>query len=168
MLPKPRTPAPRLEVETLGGDTWLLADQTTWLMVVFYRGLHCPGCEAYLRQMDREVGTFREVGVELLAVSGDTRERAEQAKRNWKIDNLAIGYGLSLDAMREWGLFVSKGIKEGEPEFFAEPALFVTRPDGSIFYVAVNSMTFGRPRPSEILKALKEHIEKDLPARGEA
>jgi hypothetical protein len=43
---KPRSPAPRLEVEILGGRTWRLADQQGWTMIEFYRGLHCPGCQA--------------------------------------------------------------------------------------------------------------------------
>ncbi len=68
--------------------------------------------------------------------------------------------------MEDWGLFISKGIGEDEPELFSEPGLFVVRPDGSIYYVAVTSMTFGRPRMSEMLKALEMKIEQDAPARG--
>lgn len=136
-------------------------------MIEFYRGLHCPGCQAYLRQMDREVDSFREIGVEVIAVSGDDQSRAEQAKRDWQLDNLTVGYGVSVETMGDWGLFVSKGISEDEPELFSEPGLFVTKPDGSIYYVAVNSMTFGRPRMSEMLKALELKISHDAPARGE-
>jgi hypothetical protein len=39
--------------------------------------------------------------------------------------------------------------------------------DGSIYYVAVNSMTVGRPRMSEVLKALEGKISQDAPVRGE-
>lgn len=66
--------------------------------------------------------------------------------------------------MREWGLFISKGTSDDEPELFSEPGLFVTKPDGSIYYVAVNSMTFGRPRMSELLQALAMKISQDAPA----
>lgn len=136
-------------------------------MIAFYRGMHCPGCQAYLRQLDREVEGFRAIGVEPIAVSGDNRERAEQSRQDWQIDNLTIGYGVSLETMQDWGVFISKGIGEGEPELFSEPGLFVVKPDGSIYYVAVNSMTFGRPRVSEMLKALEAKIGQDAPARGE-
>ncbi len=36
----PRTPAPALEVETVGGTTWRLAESTAeaFTMIVFYRG----------------------------------------------------------------------------------------------------------------------------------
>lgn len=137
-------------------------------MIGFYRGLHCPGCQAYLKQMDREIETFAEIGVDVIAVSGDDLARAERAKRDWKLENLTIGYGVSVATMREWGLFISKGVNDDEPDLFSEPGLFVTKPDGSIYYVAVNSMTFGRPRISEMLKALETKISQDAPARGAA
>lgn len=136
-------------------------------MIGFYRGLHCPGCQAYLRQMDREVAGFRAIGVGVIAVSGDTRDHAEQAKRDWALEELTIGYGVTPETMQDWGLFISKGISETEPALFSEPGLFVVKPDGSIYYVAVNSMTFGRPRMSEVLKALEVKIGQDAPARGE-
>ena len=42
----PRQPVPALEVPTVGGTGWRLADQKpeTFTLVVFYRGLHCPIC----------------------------------------------------------------------------------------------------------------------------
>lgn len=67
LLPKPRTPAPALSVDTVGGGHWSLADQETWNMIAFYRGLHCPGCQAYLRQMDREI----DAGVGLVHLQGN-------------------------------------------------------------------------------------------------
>ena len=164
---KPRTPAPRLEVETLDVGTWRLADEWGWTMVEFYRGLHCPGCEAYLRDMDRHVDEFRGIGVALIAVSGDTRERAQRAKEDWGLDKLRLGYGLDVETMQAWDLYISKAISDDEPEVFSEPGLYVVKPDGSIYYAAINSMTFGRPRMSELLKALQVKIQQDAPARGE-
>jgi len=136
-------------------------------MIAFYRGLHCPGCQAYLRGMDREVDAFAEIGVDVIAVSGDDRDRAEQAKRGWNLESLTVGYGVSGETMQDWGLFISKGMGDDEPELFSEPGLFVIKPDGSVYYVAVNSMTFGRPRMSEVLKALEMKISHDAPANGE-
>lgn len=79
----------------------------------------------------------------------------------------AIGYGLDVETKEAWDLYISKGLSDDEPEVFSEPGLYVVRPDGSIYYAAVNSMTFGRPRMSELLKALQMKIEQDAPARGE-
>jgi peroxiredoxin len=164
---KARSPAPQLEVETLGGSTWRLADQEGWTMIEFYRGLHCPGCQAYLRDMDRHVDEFRGIGVEMIAISGDSRERAQRARDEWGLEKLTIGYGLDVETMEAWDLYISKGLSDDEPEVSSEPGLYVVRRDGSIYYAAVNSMTFGRPRMSELLKALQIKIEQDAPARGE-
>lgn len=136
-------------------------------MIEFYRGLHCPGCQAYLRDMDRHVDEFRGIGVEMIAISGDSRERAQRTRDEWDLDKLTIGYGLDVETMEAWDLYISKGLSDDEPEVFSEPGLYVVRPDGSIYYAAVNSMTFGRPRMSELLKALQMKIEQDAPARGE-
>lgn len=117
--------------------------------------------------MNREVGAFEAIGVDMIAVSGDTKARAEQAKQDWRLDNLTVGYGVSVETMQEWGLFISKGMSDAEPELFSEPGLFLTKPDSSIYYVAVNSMTFVRPRMSELLKALEGKIAQDPRARGD-
>jgi peroxiredoxin len=83
MLPKPRTPAPSLTVDTVHGREWSLSEREQWTMIVFYRGLHCPVCQAYLRQMDRHVDEFREIGVELSAVhSGEERTMNSDTSRH--------------------------------------------------------------------------------------
>ncbi|MDH3537450.1 MAG: redoxin domain-containing protein, partial [Gammaproteobacteria bacterium] len=83
---KPREAVPALEVETLDGP-WSLADQKSenFTMVVFYRGLHCPICTKYIGELDRMVGDFSEIGVSVLALSTDTHERAEQARKDWEL-----------------------------------------------------------------------------------
>jgi len=147
-----------------------LADQApdASTMVVFYRGLHCPVCQAYLRELGGKAGQFRSRGVEPVAVSGDARERAGQAKREWEVDGIDVGYGLSIETMREWGLFVSAAITDDEPPQFGEPGLFLIAPHGSVFYEAINSMAFGRPKLDEILAGVDFVAEHDYPARGAA
>jgi hypothetical protein len=68
----------------------------------------------------------------------------------------------------EWGLFVSKGIKEGEPDEFGEPGLFLIRPDGTVYAEMLNSMPFGRPQLNELVSSIGWIVEHDYPARGEA
>jgi peroxiredoxin len=166
---KPRADAPGLNVETLEGETWDLSEQKpeSFTMVVFYRGLHCPVCRGYLRSLEGRLEEFRSRGVEVIAISGDDRARAEEAKREWGLENLRIGYGQSIDSMREWGLFVSRGIKEGEPELFGEPGLFLIRPDGTVHFASIQNMPFGRPSFQEMLGAIDFVLQNDYPARGE-
>ena len=53
----PRQPVPALEVPTVDGDVWRLADQRpgNFTMVVFYRGYHCPICSKYLGELEQLV-----------------------------------------------------------------------------------------------------------------
>lgn len=168
--PKPRQPVPDLRVATLDSGTWSLADQNPphFTMLVFYRGLHCPICKTYLRDLNSKIPEFASRGVEAIAISCDQRERAEQAKREWGLDQLRIGYGLSIPKAREWGLFISKGIKESEPPEFSEPGLFLVKPDGTLYASAVNSMPFSRPAFAEVLNAIDFVVKNNYPARGEA
>jgi peroxiredoxin len=170
----PRRPVPALEVETLSGSTWRLADEKpdNFILVVFYRGLHCPICAGYLRDLDAKIEALRERGVTAVAISSDGRERGEESKRKWRIDNLEIGYGLSLDKAREWGLYISQGIGKtsagvAEPALFSEPAIYLVRPDGTLYFGMVQTMPFARPQFDDILKALDVVIAKNYPARGE-
>ena len=89
---KPRQPVPALEVETLDGP-WSLADQNSenFTMLVFYRGLHCPICSTYVAELDKLAGDFTDSGVSVLTLSGDDRERAEHARKDWGLDTTALG-----------------------------------------------------------------------------
>ena len=137
-------------------------------MVVFYRGLHCPVCRNYLRDLEGKLPDFSRRGVGVIAVSGDDAHRAEQSKREWNLPNTAIGYDQPIQSMRDWGLFISSSIKDAEPREFGEPGLFLVRPDTTLYYAAINSMPFGRPSLADMLGAIDFIKANDYPARGEA
>jgi len=166
----PSTPAPPLEFPTVDGETWNLADQEPehFTMVVFYRGLHCPVCKSYLGELAEKLDDFRERGVEVVAVSGDSAERAATAKSDWGLDGVTVGHSLPVETMRAWDLYVSAAIKDDEPTEFGEPGLFLIRPDASVFYAAINSMPFGRPSLDEMLGGIDFVIGQHYPARGAA
>jgi len=170
----PRQPVPELTVQLIGGATWRLADQRPdhFTMVVIYRGLHCPICSNYLRDLDGKLDDFASRGVTVVAISGDDAERAATAKEKWRIGRLSIGYGLDLATARRWGLYISTGrgttsAGVAEPDLFPEPGLFVIRPDGTLYFGTVQTMPFARPHFADILGALDFVIAKDYPARGE-
>lgn len=170
---KPRQPVPELQVNTLTGP-WQLSDQQPehFSMVVVYRGLHCPICKTYVQELNRLAGDFAEQGVNILVVSSDSRERAELAADEWKLDNLLIGYGLTVEQSRAWGLHRSAGkgktsIGIEEPSEFTEPGLFLMRPDQTLYWSNISTMPFARPVFKEVLAAVKKVIDWDYPARGE-
>ncbi len=171
----PRQPVPALDVPTLDGGRWNIAESKpeNFNLIVFYRGLHCPICATYIRDLDRKVAQFRERGVEPVVISSDSEDRAGETKESWGLKNLTIGHGLAIDAAREWGLFISSSrgktsVGVLEPPLFSEPGLFLVRPDATLYASAVNTMPFARPNFGELMKALDFIIERDYPARGEA
>ncbi len=103
-----------------------------------------------------------------LAISTDAKERAERSRSEWSIERLAIAYGLGIEEARQWGLYISSAIKEGEPPRFAEPGLFLIRPDGTLYCSSVQTMPFARPSFAEVLQAVAFITERSYPARGEA
>ena len=167
---RPMQAAPSLSVATADGETWKLVDQhpERFTMIAFYRGLHCPVCKSYLRLLDSRLDDFAARGVSVIAVSGDDADRARRTVADWGLKGLRIGYGQRVASMRAWGLFVSNRIKPDEPAEFGEPGLFLVRPDGTLYYVAVNSMPFGRPSIPDMLAAIDFIIAQNYPARGEA
>jgi peroxiredoxin len=170
MSAKPRQATPPLEFSTVGGGTWRLADAkpANFQMIVAYRGLHCPVCKTYLGELEAKLGEFAKRGVDVVAMSMDSQDRAEKAKAEWGLPNLKLGYGLSADSARAWDLYISTAIRDGEPPLFSEPGLFLVKPDGSMFYASRTSAPWGRPPLDQMLRGIDVATERKMPARGEA
>lgn len=170
----PRQLVPPLAVDLVGGGRFDIAAERpdNFSMIVFYRGLHCPICRTQLRDLDSKLGEFAGRGTSVVAISADTRERAEQTKADWGLSGLRLGYGLSLATARTWGLFVSTSRGKTstgfeEPAQFSEPGLFLVRPDGTLYFASVQTMPFARPHFQDILGAIDFVVKNNYPARGE-
>lgn len=167
----PNQTVPEFQVNLVGGEPWRLsrAGPELFAMLVFYRGLHCPKCRDSLRRLDGLHEDFQGAGVEAVAVSSDTAERAAEARREWGLRRLPVGSGVSVETGRRWGLFVSRGLEsnEREPELFLEPGLFLVRPDGRLYASYVQSVPFARPDFGDLLEAVRFIRDEDYPARGE-
>ncbi|MEJ7138311.1 peroxiredoxin-like family protein [Amphibiibacter pelophylacis] len=170
----PRQPVPALSVPLTTGAQFVLGAPAadTFDLVVFYRGLHCPLCVKYLTELEALIPEFSQRGLQVVAISSDSAERAQAMAEKIKAKNLRIGYGLDLAKARQWGLFIStsrgktsSGLEE--PALFSEPGVFIVRPDGTLYYGATQTMPFARPSFRELLGALDFAITNDYPARGE-
>ena len=166
---KPRTKVPNLTLNLVNDTTWKLNEQDpeNFTMVLFYRGKHCPVCKKQLQELQESLKKFTDAGVNVIAISSDTEEKAKASYKEWDIANVPLAYGYPIEEARKWGLFISEGIKD-EPKHFIEPGLFLVKPDGTLYSASIQSMPFARPSFDDLLKGIDFVVNKGYPARGEA
>lgn len=164
----PDAPVPALSLPMVGGGTFTLngTPPENFTMVVFYRGLHCPVCKSYLETLDGLVADYREAGFDLVAASMNDEATAAKTKEDWDIANVPVAYGLAEEKARDWGLYVSRAIKDVEADIFCEPGLFWVRPDGRLYLADVSNMPWARPDLAFLLSKVPFAVEKGYPARG--
>ena len=164
----PGKKVPYLQLDTIDSHTWSTDDHLNKKnsMVVFYRGLHCPVCAVFLKQIDNQLLDYKKANTEVIAVSMDSKDNALKAKSLWSIDNLSIAYGLKEENAREWGLYISKSIKEVESDIFCEPGLFIIREDATVYLANTSNMPWARPDVSDLPAKLIFAQENNYPVRG--
>ena len=123
-------------------------------------------------ELGRLLPDFEQRGVQVVAVSSDGEERSREMATKVNGQALRMGYGLSLQGARQWGLNISTSrgktsIGIDEPALFSEPGLFLVRPDGTLYWGSTQTMPFARPHFDEILGAIDFVVKNDYPARGE-
>lgn len=170
----PRQAVPMLDIPLTDGGRFLCGQPPAekFDLLVFYRGLHCPICTKYLIELERLEPEFRQRGVRVTAISSDVQERGVQMAEKVKASGVKFAYGLGLQTARDFGLYISESIGKSslgieEPARFSEPGVFLVRPDGTLYYGAVQTMPFARPQFQDLLAAVDFSIAKSYPARGE-
>ena len=146
---------------TIGGT------KDRWTMLVVYRCRHCPRCKRYLNKLNDMLSSWTDV-MDVFVISADTKEKAlaDREEFGW---NFELGYGLTVDRMRELGLYVSEPLSEAETtDLFSEPGTFAIRPDGSLMLVDISNGPAARPDLDELLDGMKFNINNDRPVRGTA
>lgn len=160
------SPFPSLPVAMVGAGTTDVSAGAGWRLLVVYRGKHCPLCKKYFKTLNGMLGDLTAAGVTVLAVSADPKEKAEAdvASEGWQFP---VGYGLSLDQMRQLGLYISEPRSPQETDRpFAEPGLFVINPDGRVQIVDISNAPFSRPDLASVLAGIKLIQERSYPVRG--
>ena len=163
-------PVPELNLPLVGGGYFSTSTENnkSFTLIVVYRGLHCPICKTYLRDLNGKIADFAAAGVGVVAATSDPGDRAEKAKADWGLDKLRVAYDMPIAIGRAWGLYVSRGISDREPPEFLEPGLFLVRPDSTLYAASIQTMPFARPNFAEVLGAVQFVTKNNYPARGEA
>jgi peroxiredoxin len=159
---------PKLDLPKVGGGKVVVGGEGRWQLVVVYRGKHCPLCRRYLKTLDNLLEDFRAIETEVVAVSGDPKEKAESevAEEGWRFP---VAYDLSPEQMRTFGLYISEPRSPQETDrLFPEPGLFVINPEGLAQIIDVSNAPFARPDLQAVLNGLKFIRERGYPIRGTA
>jgi peroxiredoxin len=159
---------PSIALAKIGGGEIKVGGTGSWQMLVVYRGKHCPLCRKYLKTLDGLLDDFRAADIQVVAASGDPREKAqaEVAEEGWRF---SVGYGLTPDQMRALGLYISNPRSPKETDRpFPEPGLFVVNPEGKAQIIDISNAPFSRPDLANVLNGLKFIREKNYPVRGTA
>lgn len=162
---------PNLEVKLPSGETVHLGkpkNGADWQLVVIYRGKHCPLCTKYLHQLEQFKNDLKDINVDLIAVSGDSK--AQLTEHMEKLNaSFPIAYGLTQEQMQTLGLYVSKPRSEQETDHnFAEPGLFVVNAQGTVQVVDISNNPFVRPELQALVNGLGwiRDPENNYPIRG--
>lgn len=139
-----------------------------WKLVVVYRGRHCPLCSRYLQQLESLKQQFYELGIDIVAVSGDSYQQLEEHLSRLSID-FPIAYGLSIGQMQQLTLYISHPRSEKETDHpFPEPAIFVVNSEGRVQLLDFSNGPFARPELKALLAGLAfiKDPANDYPIRG--
>lgn len=151
-----------------GGEITLgqASQQGQWQIVIVYRGLHCPICNKYLTRLEELKPAFAKIHTELVAVSADPLEKAQAIAANNGL-SLPVAYGLSIEQMRELGLYISNPRNPQETDRpFAEPATFATNGQGKLQLIEISNTPFNRADLAELLDTVEWIQQNNYPIRG--
>ncbi|MBB1273250.1 redoxin domain-containing protein [Psychromonas sp. SR45-3] len=155
-------------VEGEAVDISQISENADWRMVIVYRGKHCPLCTKYLNLLETYKERFAKNGVEIVAVSADSKEQLEIHLPALEI-SFPIYHGLSIEQMKALGVYISDPRSEKETDHaFAEPGLFVINEKGKVQLLDISNGPFSRPDLAVLAGGLEfiKAPENDYPIRG--
>ena len=162
---------PTLTVPNADGVTRDLSKPTgdhTWMMVVVYRGRHCPMCTRYLNQLEPFVEDLAAIGVDVAAVSGDSAEQLASHREQLNV-TFPLFHSLSIEQMQSLGLYISNPRSPKETHHpFAEPGLYVINEHGTLQVVDLSNNPFVRPDLKTLVSGLSwiRNPANNYPIRG--
>ena len=162
---------PTIEAKLLTGETVDVSETSAnadWKLVVVYRGKHCPLCTKYLNELEAYVTELKDLGVEVIAVSGDSAEQLAEHQNKLNV-SFPLAYGLSQEQMQTLGLYISVPRSAQETDHnFAEPGLFVVNEHGNLHVVDISNNPFVRPDLKQLVSGIAwiRNPDNNYPLRG--
>ncbi len=160
---------PEIKLSLVGGGTVTLGipeKNGNWQLIFVYRGKHCPICKEYLKKLQTLNDKFLAIGGEVIAVSGDPKEKAMDMMEASGL-SFPVAYGLSIEQMQALGLYISNPRSPQETDRpFAEPGMFAVNTEGKVHLIDISNTPFNRADPDELLDTVDWIQKNDYPIRG--
>ena len=160
------TQIPDIEISLINGNAARLYDETSiWILLIVYRGLHCPICKDYATRFEHNLSKLQDMNTQLFFISADSLEKARTFAEELNLKS-KIEYRLGIEEMRKFGLYVSEPRPNEVDYIFPEPGLFLINPKGRLHIIEISNAPFIRPDFNLILRGIN-HIQKNnYPIRG--
>lgn len=165
---KPEQPVPNLAFDLTDGSCWSFdaAAPRTLTMLAIYRGAFCRFCRRHLLDLEAMAPAFAERGVDIIAVSADSADTARTMARDLGLERVRVGHGVDLALLSQSGVFLSEVTRDGAVLRFAEPSLWLVRPDRRLYAIFQGSMSCARPDLASLLDGVDMLAPHGFPPRG--
>ena len=164
---KPADKFPDIEFNLVGGGTRKIQDWADkWVVLIVYRGNHCPRCKNYVAKLETLASAYAERGVELLLASMDPETVAKRTidENGW---TLPVAHSMTEATSRQLSLYVTDHEEGYElTGRYAEPGLFLINPDGFVQSMERSNSPSIIPDLEVVLDGIIGTQERNLPIRG--
>jgi peroxiredoxin len=150
-LLSPGATFPALSVTPPGGPTLTLPDGSAgdFGVVLFFRGVWCPYCNAQLRAFQRAAGSLAEIGVKVAALSVDDELTTADLIAKHGL-TFPVGHSANARAIAEaTGAFVNP-----DPVYLQSTG-FVLDPAGQVIVSVYSSGAIGRLVPEDVIGLIR-------------
>jgi peroxiredoxin len=152
-------PAPPFELKDSTGEAWKLpeAHASEPVILVFYLGQTCMACVTHLVELDFAISRFRDRGVRVLAVSGDSPQSSRQRLnryRDFRVPLLSDPDHATALAYGVWKPVSGADKNDGEPLH----GTFIVDCDGLVRWAYVGDRPF---RDIEAIMSELAHLDRD-------
>jgi peroxiredoxin Q/BCP len=146
-------PAPGFSLPDVAGNLWTLGDHLKQgpVVVVFYLGYYCNHCVSQLFDLNEDIKRFRELGVEVVAISPDAVELTRERYKQYGKFDFPVLSDPHNRAASAYGVYTPP--KDGRAEDLAH-GTFVLDQKGIVRWARTGSAPFGH-NPTLIFELAK-------------
>lgn len=157
--------APNFSLPTTTGENFNFSDHMekhdSWHLLIFFRGTWCPVCVQELKDLEENVGYFKDKNVHIITVSTDKLDALKEMKEEHKLSFPVLSDD-KLEALKAYDVFYHGADAPYEDHgTHGEPAYFLIDEKRRLLYQQRQTSPFGRPTATELRKIV-QYIKKNV------